>query len=107
MHDTSHLHYCQISDQVSSPDTGCILTLTMISRSVLSLLLTLIFLSLGIACLTVFYLIVRHRAGPRARPRPHHGRSWPAIIYSLAYWWRRATHNKNKLVEDFSDDEGI
>ena len=78
-------------------------------RSVLSLLLTLIFLSLGIACLTVLYLIIRHRAGqPQSRPRPRagHHSCW-GLAHSLSYWWRRATHNKNKLVEDLSDDEGI
>ena len=79
------------------------------SRSVLSLLLTLIFLSLGIACLTVLYLILRHRAGhpqDRARARPRQHSCW-GLAPSLSYWWRRATHNKNKLVEDLSDDEGI
>merc|ERR1719150_2283341 len=79
------------------------------TRSVLSLLLTLIFLSLGIACLPVLYLIIRHRAGhpqDRARLRPRQHSCW-GLAHSLSYWWRMATHNKNKLVEDLSDDEGI
>ena len=67
----------------------------------------MIFLSLGIACLTVLYLIIRHRAGPRTRPRPQHGLAWSALAQTLAYWWRRAANKKDKLVEDLSDDEGI
>ena len=113
MHDPPHLYHCQISDQVrlaqvistnnnTDDDHHC--------RSVLSLLLTLIFLSLGIACLTVLYLIIRHRAGhqPQARPsnRSRQHSCW-GLAHSASYWWRRATENKNKLVEDFSDDEGI
>ena len=79
-------------------------------RSVLSLLLTLIFLSLGIACLTVLYLIIkRHRLAnthtSRNRPLP---RSWAcnSLQYILGYWWNIASYKRNKLVDDFSEDEG-
>ena len=90
------------------------------ARSVLSLLLTLIFLSLGIACLTVLYLIVRRRQGRKPslgdgvthRRLPPGGfcggrRLCTSVSYLLSYWRRLAEYKKNKLVDDFSDDEGI
>ena len=78
----------------------------------MSLLLTLIFLSLGIACLTVLYMIVKrgHRAaGQHVSKRSGRGQSsrpCASITYIINYWVRLASYKKNKLVEDeFSDDE--
>lgn len=76
------------------------------SRSVLSLLLTLIFLSLGIACLTVLYLILRRRGRTRAAPGPG-SRACASLGYALSWWWRVARYKQNQLVtEDGSEDEG-
>ena len=82
-----------------------------LSRSVLSLLLTLIFLSLGIACLTVLYLVVKMRgSSSRGRPRqmPHVCDSVTNKVTGMVRYWTRLTqYKKNKLVDDFSDDEAI
>jgi len=78
------------------------------TRSVLSLLLTLIFLSLGIACLTVLYLIIkRHRsASTHTMNKRSRSQACNSLRYMLGYWWNIASYKRNKLVDDFSEDEG-
>lgn len=78
------------------------------NRSVLSLMLTLIFLCLGIACLTVLYLIVKARGSrPWGRPRPRGNNTCLLSRFSMSfsYWWRVTAYRRNKLVDEFSDDE--
>ena len=74
----------------------------------MSLLLTLIFLSLGIACLTVLYLIVkRHRsASTNTLNKRSRSQACNSLRYMLGYWWNIASYKRNKLVDDFSEDEG-
>ena len=104
LHLPPHTYYnvcaaLQLDNTVRGPDL-CLLAaaprLRTTPRSVMPLLLTLVFLALGIACLTVLYLIVsRHRADSKPRPRSR-GRGWGWV-----WCWSRG----QVLVQEEGEDD--
>jgi len=91
----SHSGQCMI---VSTP------SIRYHTRSVQPLLLTLIFLSIGIACLTVLYFIIKWCIQDNKQP-PHRQ---PSISPLLIFCWRvrnKAGGQHECLAEDVDDDD--
>ena len=76
------------------------------TRSVQPLLLTLIFLSIGIACLTVLYFIIKWCI--QDNKQPPHMQNQSSISPFLVFCWRvrnKASRQHDCLSEDVEDDD--
>lgn len=75
------------------------------TRSVMPLVLTLVFLALGIACLTVLYLIVkRHREDQKQAPFRNTPRSRPSSCTTFCWKLRESNGKHGVFLEDVDDE---